>query len=141
MKLITRHKPSIKGPGFLCFSVTKHEKMEDLSQPQPKLQAVHDIATDVDGRRSRIMAKFRDALLSKLAVSNPSISINSDHGSLIDRQVQEIFKSFHTPTHPPYALVIQNQSVFVCACMCMCVCVYSVVPYCPIYEPLCVCCF
>ncbi|KAI4357648.1 hypothetical protein L6164_001583 [Bauhinia variegata] len=61
-----------------------------------------------DSRHTRVMGKLRDSLLSELAASNPSISVNSDYGSHIQRRLQELFSSFNTPSHPPYALMIQR---------------------------------
>ncbi|KAJ1394055.1 Winged helix-like DNA-binding domain superfamily [Sesbania bispinosa] len=64
-----------------------------------------------DQREQRVMKKLRDSILFRLATSNPSVSINSTHVSFIEHRLRSQFKSFHTPTHPPYAFMIKRAIV------------------------------
>ncbi|KAI9080495.1 hypothetical protein K1719_037609 [Acacia pycnantha] len=52
-----------------------------------------------DCRDTRIIGKIRDFLFSQASGINPSV---------IERRIQELFPSFETPTHSPYALMIQK---------------------------------
>ncbi|XVF85358.1 hypothetical protein PTKIN_Ptkin17bG0111200 [Pterospermum kingtungense] len=54
---------------------------------------------------SKVMCKLKDAIISELAASNPSMPISPD---VIDLRLQHLFPSFHAPTHPPYSLMIQE---------------------------------
>nr|KYP67762.1 Histone H1 [Cajanus cajan] len=47
------------------------------------------------------MAKLKDSIASKL---DPSLAVDS---SLLERRIQDLFRGFRTPTHPPYALMIR----------------------------------
>ncbi|KAK4261719.1 hypothetical protein QN277_004677 [Acacia crassicarpa] len=52
-----------------------------------------------DCRGTCIIGKIRDFLFSQASGINPSV---------IERRIQELFPSFETPTHSPYALMIQK---------------------------------
>nr|KYP59870.1 Histone H1 [Cajanus cajan] len=54
------------------------------------------------------MEKLKNSVLFRLKALNPSASINSTHASFIQDRLQHVFKSFHTPTHPPYAQMIKR---------------------------------
>ncbi|RYR12715.1 hypothetical protein Ahy_B04g070116 isoform A [Arachis hypogaea] len=75
------------------------------SPPQPQ-----SLPNDNEhSRRNRIIANLKDSLLSQLAESNPSLSLETRHvSSLIQQRLKKMFPSFHTPTHPPYALMIHR---------------------------------
>ncbi|KAJ1394054.1 Winged helix DNA-binding domain superfamily [Sesbania bispinosa] len=64
-----------------------------------------------DQREQRVMKKLRDSILFRIATSNPSVSINSTHVSFIEHRLRSQFKSFHTPTHPPYAFVYDKRAI------------------------------
>ncbi|XP_022776402.1 trichohyalin-like [Durio zibethinus] len=53
----------------------------------------------------KIMSKLKDAVLSELAASNPSMSISPD---LIQLRSQQFFPSTHNLIHPPYSSMIQQ---------------------------------
>ncbi|XP_022725746.1 uncharacterized protein LOC111282083 [Durio zibethinus] len=52
-----------------------------------------------------IRSRLKDAILSKLAASNPSMPINPD---LVHLRLLQFFPTFHTPIHPPYSSMIQQ---------------------------------
>jgi len=52
-----------------------------------------------------VRKKLKNSVLCRLGAQNPSISINSHHASFVEDRIQQVFKSFHTPNHPPYAVV------------------------------------
>jgi len=52
-----------------------------------------------------VIEKMKNSLLFRLRAQNPSNTINVLHASFIEDRLQHVFKSFHTPTHPPYAIV------------------------------------
>ncbi|XP_050373251.1 uncharacterized protein LOC126790917 [Argentina anserina] len=56
-------------------------------------------------RRERTMCRLRDAVLSRAAAAGRSGNINV---AAVERRIQELIPSFHTPTHPPYASMIQR---------------------------------
>jgi len=60
--------------------------------------------TDSAINNDSAMSQLRDSLLSQL---NPSLtpSTLTDRSSFIQSRLQQLFHSFRTPTHPPYALV------------------------------------
>ncbi|KAL4344793.1 hypothetical protein HN51_062895 [Arachis hypogaea] len=77
------------------------EKPHSPPQPLPN--------DDEHFRRNRIIANLKDSLLSQLVKSNPSLSLETRHvSSLIQQHLKKMFPSFHTPTHPPYALMIHR---------------------------------
>ncbi|XP_016202594.1 transcription regulatory protein SNF2 isoform X2 [Arachis ipaensis] len=79
----------------------EEEKPDSPPQPLPN--------NDEHSRRNRIIANLKDSLLSQLAKSNPSLSLETRHvSSLIQQRLKKMFPSFHTPTHPPYALMIHR---------------------------------
>jgi len=61
---------------------------------------------DQEGSRTpRVMAHLRDSIFSHLKKLDPSLSPDAGHSSLIESRLGDLFPAFHTPTHPPYALV------------------------------------
>ncbi|XP_047169487.1 uncharacterized protein LOC124838026 [Vigna umbellata] len=54
------------------------------------------------------MAHLKDSLISQLKKLDPSLSLHSRHSALIERRLRDLFPVFHTPTHPPYALMIRS---------------------------------
>ncbi|XP_028776602.1 uncharacterized protein LOC114753640 [Neltuma alba] len=65
-----------------------------MEEPQSQLQL-----RVTDCRDTRIMGKIKDFLFSQSSAINASV---------VERRIQELFTSFETPTHPPYALMIQE---------------------------------
>ncbi|BAT74909.1 hypothetical protein LR48_Vigan09g066100 [Vigna angularis] len=61
-----------------------------------------------DSRTTRVMAHLKDSLISQLKKLDPSLSLHSRHSALIERRLRDLFPAFHTPTHPPYALMIRS---------------------------------
>ncbi|XP_020201838.1 uncharacterized protein LOC109787699 [Cajanus cajan] len=61
-----------------------------------------------DSTTSQIMSHLTDSLIAQLTQLHPSLSINPHHASLIQRRLQNLLPTLHTPTHPPYALMIRN---------------------------------
>ncbi|KAM5567031.1 hypothetical protein ABKV19_015248 [Rosa sericea] len=63
-------------------------------------------------RQERIMCKLRDAVLARVAAAEagPSKPMNTaDHiNSVVERRLQQLIPSVYTPTHPPYASMIQR---------------------------------
>ncbi|KAK7362562.1 hypothetical protein VNO77_04678 [Canavalia gladiata] len=72
-----------------------------MTTEDPLLRSSPSLSLDQDSRTTRIM----DSLISQLSQLHPSVSI---HSSLIQRHLRPVFDSFHTPTHPPYALMIRR---------------------------------
>jgi len=60
--------------------------------------------TDSTINNNSAMSQLRDSLLTQLNPSLPSSTL-TDRSSFIQSRLQELFHSFRTPTHPPYALV------------------------------------
>ncbi|XP_004513205.1 uncharacterized protein [Cicer arietinum] len=64
-----------------------------------------------DQRNKVLMEQLKQSLFSKFQAWNPSSSsiIKSPHvSSFIDNRLPHVFKSFHTPTHPPYSAMIKR---------------------------------
>ncbi|KAK7368229.1 hypothetical protein VNO80_10253 [Phaseolus coccineus] len=59
-------------------------------------------------RTTRVMAHLRDSIISQLKKLDPSLSLHARHSSLIERRLGNLFPAFHTPSHPPYALMIRS---------------------------------
>ncbi|KAK9935277.1 hypothetical protein M0R45_022387 [Rubus argutus] len=61
-------------------------------------------------RQSRITCRLRDAVLARVVAARPSKPINAaDHmNSGVERFLQELIPNVYTPTHPPYASMIQR---------------------------------
>ncbi|XP_022638795.1 uncharacterized protein LOC111242017 [Vigna radiata var. radiata] len=59
-------------------------------------------------RTTRVMDHLRDSLVSQLKKLDPSLSLHTRHYALIERRLRDLFPAFHTPTHPPYALMIRS---------------------------------
>ncbi|XP_015578966.3 uncharacterized protein LOC8258195 isoform X1 [Ricinus communis] len=55
-----------------------------------------------------IMAKLKDLVFKNHVATNPSISNVPKFKSHIEQRLQELFHNFYTPTHPPYAYMIQK---------------------------------
>lgn len=66
--------------------------------------------TDSAINNDSAMSQLRDSLLSQLTQLNPSLtpSTLTDRSSFIQSRLQQLFHSFRTPTHPPYALMINK---------------------------------
>ncbi|XP_045813445.1 glutamic acid-rich protein-like isoform X1 [Trifolium pratense] len=64
-------------------------------------------------RNNRVMTQLRDSLLSQLTELHPTLppSVLTRRSSFIQSRLQNLFHSFHTPTHPPYALMINRAIV------------------------------
>ncbi|KAG5006740.1 hypothetical protein AAZX31_09G099500 [Glycine max] len=58
--------------------------------------------------KHKLLKKLKTSILFRLRALNPSSSINSTHSSIIEDRLQHVLKGFHTPTHPPYALMIKR---------------------------------
>jgi hypothetical protein len=61
-----------------------------------------------DERNKVVGEKLKKSLLFRMVAINPNSSsiINSPNvSSFIDNRLQQVLKSFKTPTHDPYALV------------------------------------
>ncbi|VVA33806.1 PREDICTED: HMG-Y-related [Prunus dulcis] len=89
-----------------CSLTLKPQTMATLKPHQP----LHH-QNIKDQRQKRIICKLRDALLTRIAASSePSKPIINSEGlkSNIDRRLQELIPTVHTPTHPPYASMIQR---------------------------------
>jgi hypothetical protein len=68
-----------------------------------------------DERNKVVREKLKKSLLFRMVAINPNSSstINSPNiSSFIDSRLQQIFKSFNTPTHAPYALVSNSHNFF-----------------------------
>lgn len=63
--------------------------------------------TDSTINNNSAMSQLRDSLLTQLNPSLPSSTL-TDRSSFIQSRLQELFHSFRTPTHPPYALMINK---------------------------------
>ncbi|XP_004513206.1 uncharacterized protein [Cicer arietinum] len=64
-----------------------------------------------DRRNKVLMEQLKQSLLLRLQALNPSSHsiIKSPHvSSFIDNHLPQVFKSFHTPTHPPYSAMIKR---------------------------------
>ncbi|KAI5387101.1 uncharacterized protein LOC127105073 [Lathyrus oleraceus] len=74
-------------------------------QQQPLL-----LLEGTDSRNNRVMSQLTHSLLSQL---NPSLSPSTlaQRSSYIQSRLQHLFHNFHTPTHPPYALMINRAIV------------------------------
>ncbi|GLT94445.1 hypothetical protein SLE2022_121850 [Rubroshorea leprosula] len=77
--------------------------MDPTIHPQPQ---THD-----DWRRRRVMRNLKDAIVKDLAASNPSTPITHDLHSYVEQRLQQVFPTFDTPTHPPYAWMIRRAIV------------------------------
>ncbi|CAL8995119.1 unnamed protein product [Prunus brigantina] len=91
---------------FCCSLTLKPQAMATLKPHQP----LHH-QNIKDQRQKRIICKLRDALLTRIAASSePSKPIINSEGlkSNIDRRLRELIPTVHTPTHPPYASMIQR---------------------------------
>ncbi|KAL6295194.1 hypothetical protein ACE6H2_003336 [Prunus campanulata] len=89
-----------------CSLTLKPQTMATLKPHQP----LHH-QNIKDQRQKRIICKLRDALLTRIAASSePSKPIINSEGlkSNIDRRLRELIPTVHTPTHPPYASMIQR---------------------------------
>lgn len=75
---------------------------EPPQQQQPLL-----LLEGTDSRNHRVMSQLTHSLLSQLTQLNPSLpsSTLAQRESYIQSRLQHLFHNFHTPTHPPYALV------------------------------------
>lgn len=84
--------------------MAEDKKPEEQSQP---LLLHTDSAIN---NNNSAMSQLRDSLLSQLTQLNPSLtpSTITDRSSFIQSRLQELFHSFRTPTHPPYALMINK---------------------------------
>ncbi|CAK8577419.1 unnamed protein product [Lathyrus sativus] len=63
-----------------------------------------------DSRNNRVMSQLTHSLLSQLNPSLPSSTL-AQRSSYIQSRLQHLFHNFHTPTHPPYALMINKAIV------------------------------
>ncbi|KAL2344744.1 hypothetical protein Fmac_006029 [Flemingia macrophylla] len=57
---------------------------------------------------SPIMSHLRDSLIAQLTELHPSFTIHPHHATIIQCRLQSLLPNLHTPTHPPYALMIRN---------------------------------
>ncbi|CAJ1939589.1 unnamed protein product [Sphenostylis stenocarpa] len=57
---------------------------------------------------SPVMAHLLNAVASEIKKRNPSFNLQPRHYSLLERHLRYLFPTFHTPTHPPYALMISR---------------------------------
>ncbi|RDX71623.1 hypothetical protein CR513_49001, partial [Mucuna pruriens] len=72
-------------------------------QPHPQPNIPRD---DEDSRTARVLVHLKDSFISQLTKLDPSVSILPHHSFLIQCRLQQLFRSFHTPTHPAYSLMI-----------------------------------
>ncbi|RDX85628.1 HMG-Y-related protein A, partial [Mucuna pruriens] len=72
-------------------------------QPRPQPNIPRD---DEDSRTASLLVHLKDSIISQLTKLDPSVSILPHHSSHIQCHLQQLFRSFHTPTHPPYSLMI-----------------------------------
>ncbi|WJX84925.1 hypothetical protein P8452_67447 [Trifolium repens] len=55
-----------------------------------------------------VMEKLKQSLLLRLAELNSPSTSSPNVSSVIHNRLQHVFKSFHTPTHPPYHSMINR---------------------------------
>jgi hypothetical protein len=84
--------------------MVKNKKPKQQQKQSLRLLLLLD---DTDSRNNRVMSQLRDSLLSQLTELHPTLppSVLTRRSSFIQSRLQHLFHSFHTPTHPPYALV------------------------------------
>ncbi|CAJ2650246.1 unnamed protein product [Trifolium pratense] len=89
----------------LCNKMGKNKK-PNKQQPPPLRLLLYS-------RNNRVMTQLRDSLLSQLTELHPTLppSVLTRRSSFIQSRLQNLFHSFHTPTHPPYALMINRAIV------------------------------
>ncbi|CAN6550120.1 unnamed protein product [Malus baccata var. baccata] len=75
-------------------------------KPDPLL---HRLRNADDHRLKRFRRRLCDAVLARIAASEPSKPIDSDRlKSNIERGLRLLIPAFHIPNHPPYASMIQR---------------------------------
>ncbi|WJX44475.1 hypothetical protein P8452_31444 [Trifolium repens] len=90
--------------------MVKNKKPKQQQKQSLRLLLLLD---DTDSRNNRVMSQLRDSLLSQLTELHPTLppSVLTRRSSFIQSRLQHLFHSFHTPTHPPYALMINRAIV------------------------------
>ncbi|XP_050234527.1 uncharacterized protein LOC126682805 [Mercurialis annua] len=114
-KAETENKPEMQQVGNidrireLETSLTEMAEIKtNASEKQKKPKLTIKFVNSSDKRYNHVMESLKDSVVEHLAAKSLSNTIEPELRTLIEQRCKKLFNNFDTPTHPPYAFMIQK---------------------------------